>query len=129
MEIKNRQLVIIGAGPAGMAAALSAKKQGVSDILILERSSKPGGILPQCIHTGFGLLNFGEELTGPEYATKFWRDVKKENIEVKLNTMVTDISPEKIITAMSGEEGLLRISAGAVILAIDRKSTRLNSSH
>ena len=95
-------LIIIGGGPAGLAAAVSAFDSGVKDILILERDGELGGILNQCIHNGFGLHTFKEELTGPEYADRFIRQVKERNIPYKLNTMVLDISvqaPE--ITAAS----------------------------
>ena len=93
-------IVIIGGGPAGLAAAISAKKSGVDSILILERDRELGGILNQCIHNGFGLHTFKEELTGPEYAERFIGQVKELDIEYKLNTMVMDISSQKIVTAM-----------------------------
>ncbi len=101
-------IVIIGGGPAGLAAAISAKKSGVDSVLILERDKELGGILNQCIHNGFGLHTFKEELTGPEYAGRFIDQAKELNIEYKLNTMVMDISPQKVVTAMNREEGLLR---------------------
>ena len=111
-------IVIIGGGPAGLAAAISAKKSGVDSVLILERDKELGGILNQCIHNGFGLHTFKEELTGPEYAGRFIDQVKELNIEYKLNTMVMDISPQKVVTAMNREEGLFEIQAKAVILAM-----------
>ncbi len=116
--MKQYDIVIIGGGPAGLAAALEAKKSGAEDILILERDRELGGILNQCIHNGFGLHTFKEELTGPEYAARFIGQVEQERIEYLLNTMVMDISPEKVVTAMNREEGLFEIQARAVILAM-----------
>ncbi|MBQ3460561.1 MAG: FAD-dependent oxidoreductase [Solobacterium sp.] len=111
-------VVIIGGGPAGLAAAVSARKAGVEKILILERDHELGGILNQCIHNGFGLHTFKEELTGPEYANRFIEQVLAEKIEYRLNTMVMDISAERVVTAMSREDGMYQIQAGAVILAM-----------
>ena len=111
-------LVIIGGGPAGMSAAVGAYESGVKDILILERDSALGGILQQCIHNGFGLHKFGEELTGPEYAEKYAQRVRELNIPYKLNTMVLDISPDKTITATNRDEGIFKIQAKAIILAM-----------
>ena len=111
-------IVIVGGGPAGLAAAVAAKKAGCDSILILERDGELGGILNQCIHNGFGLHTFKEELTGPEYASRFIRQALDLNIEYKLNTMVMDISPEKVITAMNRTDGMFQIQAGAVILAM-----------
>ena len=116
--MKTYDIVIIGGGPAGLAAAVSARKNGVKSILILERDRELGGILNQCIHNGFGLHTFKEELTGPEYADRFIRQVKEMNIEYKLHTMVMSISSSKVITAMNREEGLFDIQAKAVILAM-----------
>lgn len=113
-----RDLVIIGGGPAGMSAAIAAYESGIKDILILERDEHLGGILQQCIHNGFGLHKFGEELTGPEYAWRYEEQVKKLGIEVKLNTMVLDLSDDKIITATNSKDGVFQIQAKAVILAM-----------
>ena len=116
--MKQHDIVVIGGGPAGLAAAISAKKAGVSDILILERDSTLGGILNQCIHNGFGLHTFKEELTGPEYAARFIKEAKDMEIPYQLGAMVLSITPEKVITYMSKAQGLVQISAKAVILAM-----------
>ncbi len=111
-------LVIIGGGPAGMSAAVAAYESGIRDILILERDDALGGILRQCIHNGFGLHKFGEELTGPEYAARYENKVRELGIPYKLNTMVLDISENKVITAANAEDGLFTIEAKAIILAM-----------
>ena len=117
-------LIIIGGGPAGLAAAVSARKNGIDKILVLERDNELGGILNQCIHNGFGLHTFQEELTGPEYAARFITQVKELEIPCKLHTMVLDISPaaddasEKTVTAMNRKDGLMTLTAKAVILAM-----------
>ncbi len=111
-------LVIIGGGPAGMSAAVAAYESGIRDILILERDGQLGGILQQCIHNGFGLHRFGEELTGPEYAWKYEKQVRDLGIPVKLNTMVLSVTPERTITATNEEEGIFTIEAKAIVLAM-----------
>lgn len=115
-------IAIIGGGPAGLAAALGAKKQGVKDILILERDGKLGGILNQCIHNGFGLHTFKEELTGPEYAARYAGQVVEQKIPYMLNTIVVDVAAgkgeDKVLTVMNEERGLFQIEAKAVILAM-----------
>ena len=116
--MKQIDLVIIGGGPAGMSAAVAAHESGLSDILILERDSHLGGILQQCIHNGFGLHRFGEELTGPEYAWRYEQQVRDLKIPYMLNTMVLDITPDKVITATNTTDGVFQIQAKAIVLAM-----------
>lgn len=123
--MKQVDLVVIGGGPAGMAAALEARKYGLQDILILERDNELGGILQQCIHNGFGLHFFGEELTGPEYAYRFIEQVEAQGIAYKLNTMVLDVTNDRVITAVNSTDGLLQIKAKAIVMAMGcRERTR-----
>ena len=116
--MKQIDLVIIGGGPAGMSAAVAAFDSGITNLLILERDAHLGGILQQCIHNGFGLHRFGEELTGPEYAWRYEKLVHEKNIPFMLNTMVLDITPDKVITATNVDEGMFQIQAKAIILAM-----------
>ncbi|MBQ9009271.1 MAG: FAD-dependent oxidoreductase [Clostridia bacterium] len=121
----KKQAVIVGGGPAGLAAALRLREKGVTDILILERERLLGGILRQCIHDGFGLTRFGESLSGPEYAQRFIDRVLEAGIECMTDCTVLDITPDKVVTAASREHGLLQIQADAVLLTMGcRERTR-----
>ena len=116
--MKQIDLVILGGGPAGLAAAIAARKAGVQDLVILERDRELGGILNQCIHSGFGLHTFREELTGPEYAARFADEALAMGIPYKLNTMVLDLSADRVVTAVNRTDGLFQLQAKAVILAM-----------
>ena len=115
--MKTVDLVVIGSGAAGMAAAIEAKKNGVNDILILEKDERLGGILNQCIHNGFGLTEFKEELTGPEYLQRFVDEVKRLEIPYRLNAQVTDLTKDKVITYSSKEDGFVKLQAKAIVMA------------
>lgn len=118
MTEKRVDLLVIGAGPAGLAAACAAREEGVESILVLERENEPGGILRQCIHNGFGLHRFREELTGPEYAQRDIQRAMELKIPVQCSTTVLSVSPDRNVTCVSSEHGFQCISAGAVILAM-----------
>ncbi|KXS48966.1 MAG: FAD-dependent pyridine nucleotide-disulfide oxidoreductase [Halanaerobium sp. 4-GBenrich] len=114
----KKDVVVIGGGPAGLAAAAKVYDNGIKDVMLLERDFELGGILPQCIHNGFGLHHFGEELTGPEYSQRFENKVEERDIEVKLDTMVLDVTADKKVFAMNKDQGAMEIQAKAVILAM-----------
>lgn len=116
--MNSYDVVVIGGGPAGLAAAVSAREYGALGVLILERDRELGGILNQCIHNGFGLHIFKEELTGPEYAKHYIHKVNELQIESKLNTMVLEISRDKVITATNRQDGTFQIQAKAIVLAM-----------
>ena len=111
-------VLVIGAGPAGLAAAIAAKKQGVESLIVLEREDQPGGILRQCIHNGFGLHRFKEELTGPEYAQRDIDTARDMHIDIRTGVTVLSVSPEKRVTAVSRENGLQIFEAKAIVLAM-----------
>ena len=115
--MKHCDIAIIGAGPAGLAAAVAAHEAGVKDILVIERDSEPGGILNQCIHNGFGLHRFGVELTGPEYAGRYQDMLIGTGVKIQLGTMVIGIE-NRVISCVSKENGYEEISAGAIVLAM-----------
>lgn len=116
--MRNYQAVIIGAGCAGLSAAATLKKKGIEDILLIEKDSEPGGILLQCIHNGFGLQTYHEQLSGPEYAERLAVEARQQNVEMKFNTMVMEITRDRHITYVNSEEGYTTISADAIILCV-----------
>lgn len=118
MVEKEISLVVIGSGPAGLAAAISAKKAGIEDVLIMERAENLGGLLHQCIHNGFGMHYFKEDLTGPEYGKRFIDEAKDLKIDTSLETMVLKIDQNRNITAVNRTKGLLKLRAGALILTM-----------
>ncbi len=117
-DLQHVDILVIGAGPAGLAAAIAAREDGIDSLLVLEREAQPGGILRQCIHNGFGLHRFREELTGPEYAQRDIDRARELGISIECNVTVLSVSPDRVITCVSPLLGLRRIQAGAVILAM-----------
>jgi NADPH-dependent 2,4-dienoyl-CoA reductase/sulfur reductase-like enzyme len=129
VKYSDIDVAIIGSGPAGMAAAIKAKEKGAQHVLILERQEQLGGLLHQCIHNGFGLFYFGQDLTGPEYAHRFAEKVRDLGIEVLLETMVTHVSPDRRIIAVSHRKGYLCLEPKSIVLAMgcrERSRGQLN---
>lgn len=118
MKIINTDLLIIGAGPAGLATALEGSRLGIKDILIIERNNELGGILQQCIHDGFGIHRFKKQLSGPWYAQMFIDGLEKTNVKVMLNTMVVDVKSDKTTYAINSKEGMIEIFPKAIVLAM-----------
>ena len=129
MKLSDIDVAVIGSGPAGMAAAIRAKEEGAEHVLILERQEQLGGLLHQCVHNGFGLFYFEQDLTGPEYGHRFAEKVKDLGIQVLLETMVTQISPDRQVTAVNNREGVLRLKPKSIVLAMgcrERSRGQLN---
>ena len=129
MKRSDIDVAVIGSGPAGMAAAIKAKEEGAEHVLILERQEQLGGLLHQCVHNGFGLFYFEQDLTGPEYGHRFAEKVRDLGIQVLLETMVTQISPDRQITAVNNREGILRLKPKSIVLAMgcrERSRGQLN---
>jgi NADPH-dependent 2,4-dienoyl-CoA reductase/sulfur reductase-like enzyme len=129
MKLSDIDVAVIGSGPAGMAAAIRAKEEGAEHVLILERQEQLGGLLHQCVHNGFGLFYFEQDLTGPEYGHRFAEKVEDLGIQVLLETMVTQISPDRQITAVNHREGVLRLKPKSIVLAMgcrERSRGQLN---
>lgn len=116
--MRHYQAIIIGGGSAGLSAAVTLKDRGIEDILVLEKDREPGGILEQCIHNGFGLQRFKEQLSGPAYAERYIRMAEERNVEIKLNSMVIKLTPDRKVEYVNSEEGDVTVSADAVILAV-----------
>ena len=115
---KKIDLAIIGSGPAGLAAAVKARQLGINDLVVFERDERPGGILPQCIHNGFGIEKFKEELTGPEYANRYIKMAGAHGVDIELNTSVLEIDKNRTLTAVNVQNGLRRYRCKSIILAM-----------
>ncbi|MBQ3955621.1 MAG: FAD-dependent oxidoreductase, partial [Clostridia bacterium] len=127
MDLNEKKLIVIGGGPAGLAAAVAAVRRGLdpSSILVLERDSEPGGILNQCIHAGFGLHRFGEELTGPEYSGRYIQMAREAGIPILCDAMALELTSDRRVTFVSPETGYVTVQAEAVVLAMGcRERTR-----
>ena len=118
LTVSHLDLAIIGSGPAGLAAAVKAKQTGIKDLVVFERDQRPGGILPQCIHNGFGIEKFKEELTGPEYANRYIKMADTHDVDIELNTMVLEIEKDRTLIAVSEQSGLRKFRCKSIILAM-----------